>query len=116
EKTAVDVARELVELDPAFVPKDAESNTRLAQRAAALNQTQLALRLVNGFHKRHPKSADIPANYLLAARILSERMGKDAEAKALLTQLKTAYPDHALMGDIDALLKIIDTTPAKKPA
>ncbi|HJU38668.1 MAG TPA: DUF4013 domain-containing protein [Tahibacter sp.] len=116
EKAALDVARELVELDPAWVPKDAEANTRLAQRASALNQTQLALRLVNGFHKRHPKSADIPANYLLAARLLSERMGKDAEAKALLMQLKTAYPGHALTGDIDALLRIIDSTPGKKPA
>lgn len=116
EKAALDVTRELVELDPTFVPGDAESNTRLARRAAALNQTQLALRLVNGFHKRYPKSADIPANYLLAARLLSERMGKDAEAKALLTQLKTAYPDHALMPEIDALLRIIDATPARKPA
>jgi hypothetical protein len=115
EKAALDVARDLVELDPAWVPKDAEANTRLAQRASALNQTQLALRLVNGFHKRHPKSADIPANYLLAARILSERMGKDAEARALLMQLKTAYPGHALSGDIDALLKIIDSSPVKKP-
>jgi hypothetical protein len=117
EKAALDVVRELVELDPAYQPADAEASTRLARRAAALNQTQLALRLVNGFHKRHPKSADIPANYLLAARLLSERMGKDAEAKALLTQLKAAYPNHALMGDIDALLRIIDATPAaKKPA
>jgi tetratricopeptide (TPR) repeat protein len=116
EKAAVDIARELVELDPAFVPKDAEATTRLAQRAAALNQTQLALRLVNGFHKRHPKSADIPANYLLAARLLSERMGKDAEAKALLMQLKTAFPNHALAGDIDALLRIVESAPGKKPA
>lgn len=117
EKAAVELCRELVELDPTFVVNDAESNTRLARRAAALGQTQLALRLINGFHKRHPKSADIPEMYLLAARLLSERMGKDAEAKALLAQIRTAYPDHALLPQIDALLKLIDSVnSAKKPA
>jgi tetratricopeptide (TPR) repeat protein len=117
EKAAVELCRELVELDPTFVVNDAESNTRLAKRAAALGQTQLALRLINGFHKRHPKSADIPEMYLLAARLLSERMGKDAEAKALLMQIRTAYPDHPLQPQIDALLKLIESVNAgKKPA
>ncbi|HSX62997.1 MAG TPA: tetratricopeptide repeat protein [Tahibacter sp.] len=116
EKAAVELFRELVELDPSYAVTDAESNTRLANRAAALGQTQLALRLISGFHKRHPKSADIPQMYLLAARLLSERMGKDAEAKALLTQIRTAYPNHALMPEVDALTKLIDSLGAKKPA
>lgn len=114
EKAAVELCRELVELDPTFVLTDAESNARLAKRAAALGHAQLALRLINGFHKRHPRSADIPQMYLLAARLLSERMGKDAEAKALLTQIRSAYPNHALMPEIDALLKLIDSL-GKKP-
>lgn len=116
EKTAVELCRELAELDPTFVITDAESNARLAQRAAMLGHAQLALRLINGFHKRHPKSADIPAMYLLAARLLSERMGKDVEAKALLTQIRGAYPNHALVPQIDALMKLIDSVSAKKPA
>lgn len=116
EKNAVELCRELAELDPAFVLTDAESNARLAQRAATLGHAQLALRLINGFHKRHPKSADIPAMYLLAARLLSERMGKDAEAKSLLTQIRGAYPDHALVPQIDALMKLIDSISVKKPA
>lgn len=116
EKAAVELCREMTDLDPAFVVTDAESNTRLARRAATLGHAQLALRLVNGFHKRHPKSADIPEMYLLAARLLSERMGKDAEAKTLLTQIRGAYPNHALVPEIDALLKLIDSISAKKPA
>lgn len=116
EKTAVELCRELADLDPTFVLTDAESNARLAQRASTLGHAQLALRLINGFHKRHPKSADIPAMYLLAARLLSERMGKDAEAKALLTQIRGAYPNHALVPQIDALMKLIDSVSAKKPA
>lgn len=116
EKAALELYRDLVELDPAYAIGDAESNTRLANRAAALGQTQLALRLISGFHKRHPKSADIPQMYLLAARLLSERMGKDAEAKALLTQIRTAYPTHALIPEVDALMKLIDSIGARKPA
>lgn len=116
EKTAVELCRELADLDPTFVLTDAESNARLAQRASTLGHAQLALRLINGFHKRHPKSADIPAMYLLAARLLSERMGKDAEAKSLLTQIRGAYPNHALVPQIDALMKLIDSVSAKKPA
>ena len=116
EKTAVELCRELTDLDPTFVVTDAESNARLAQRASTLGHAQLALRLINGFHKRHPKSADIPAMYLLAARLLSERMGKDAEAKSLLTQIRGAYPNHALIPQIDALMKLIDSVSAKKPA
>jgi hypothetical protein len=117
EKAAVELCRELVELDPAFVLADAESNARLGKRAAQLGHAQLALRLINGFHKRHPKSAEIPAMYLLAARLLSERMGKDAEATALLTQIRSAYPNHELLPEIDALLKLIaSVTVSKKPA
>jgi hypothetical protein len=116
EKAAVELYRDLVELDPAYSIVDAESNTRLAKRAATLGQTQLALRLISGFHKRHPKSSDIPQMYLLAARLLSERMGKDAEAKALLTQIRTAYPTHALIPEVDALMKLIESLGAKKSA
>ena len=116
EKAAVELYRDLVELDPAYSIGDAESNTRLAKRAAALGQTQLALRLISGFHKRHPKSSDIPQMYLLAARLLSERMGKDAEAKALLTQIRTAYPTHALIPEVDALMKLIESLGTKKSA
>jgi hypothetical protein len=116
EKAAVELYRELTELDPTYAIADAESNSRLANRAAALGQTQVALRLISGFHKRHPKSADIPQMYLLAARLLSDRMGKDAEAKALLNQIRTAYPTHALIPEVDALMKLIDSLGGKKPA
>lgn len=117
EKAAVELYREIAELDPAFVPADAESNVRLAKRAAQLGHAQVALRLVNGFHKRHPKSADIPQMYLTAAQLLSERLGKDAEAKALLTQIRTAYPNHELIPQIDNLMKLIESVSAgRKPA
>lgn len=116
DKAAVELLRECFEGDPTFAPKEVEWVTRLAAKAAQLGQTPVALRLLQGFAKRFPKSKDIPGNYLLAAKLLSERMGKDAEAKALLTQIKAAFPQHELMPQIDAMLAMLDKLGAKPAA
>lgn len=119
DKAAVELVRECFELDPTFQPKEAEWVTRLAAKAAQVGFTPVALRLLQGFAKRFPKNPDIPANYLLAAKLLSERMGKDAEARALLTQIKAAFPQHELVPQIDAMLTMLDklgTSSAQSPA
>lgn len=108
DKQALALAGECFELDPAFAPAQPDEITRLAHKAAQLGQPQLAVRLLSGFHKRFPKSRDIPKNYLLVAKLLNERLGKDAEALALLQQLKKAYPDHELMPEIDARAALIE--------
>lgn len=108
DRRAVDVARECLDLDPAFQPNTPDEVSRLAQKALDSGNTQVALKLVSGFHKRYPKHADIPKNYLLAAKLLAERMGKDAEARALLDQLTAAYPQHPLAGEIAAYRKFLD--------
>ncbi|MEO8670132.1 MAG: DUF4013 domain-containing protein [Tahibacter sp.] len=107
DKQAVLLVRELVELDSSFQPTNADATTRLAQGAAKAGYSELALRLINGFHKRFPNSADIPANYLLAAHLMSEKFDKDAQAIALLQQIKVAYPQHPLIVQVDALLATI---------
>jgi hypothetical protein len=116
DRRAVDVARECLELDPAFEPAQPDQVARLAQKAADAGLSQVALRLLSGFHQRHPKHRDIPRNYLLAAKVLAERMGKDAEARALLDQLTRAYPEHPLAGDIAAYRQFLDklAVPASK--
>jgi tetratricopeptide (TPR) repeat protein len=108
DKRAVDIARECTEIDPAFAPAQSEQVAQLAQKAASVGLTQVAIRLLSGFHKRYPKSKDIPQNYLLAAKLLHERMGEDRQAQALLRQLQTVYPDHALRPDIDAQLALVE--------
>lgn len=108
DRRAVDVARECLELDAAFEPVHRDHVGRVAQKAADAGASQVALKLVAGFHKRYPKHADIPKNYLLAAKLLAERMGKDAEARALLEQLARAYPQHPLAPDITAYRQFLD--------
>ncbi len=108
DRRAVDVARECLELDPQFQLAEADQVARVAQKAVDSGNTQVALKLVSGFHKRHPKHRDIPQNYLLAAKLLAERMGKDAEARALLDQLMKTYADHPLASDIAAYRQFLD--------
>ncbi len=117
DRRAVEITRECLDLDPAFQPASPDQNNRLAQKAVEMSNTQVALKLLSGFHRRHPKHRDIPQNYLLAAKLLAERMGRDAEARALLDQLAKTYPDHPLATDIAAYRGFLDklATP-KAPA
>ncbi|MET0226051.1 MAG: hypothetical protein ABW187_06400, partial [Dokdonella sp.] len=100
DRKAIEVARECLALDASFQPAQAEHITRLAEKAAAASSTDLALQLVSGFHKRHPKHRDIPQNYLLAAKLLAERKGKEAEARARLGQRARADPAPPRAADI----------------
>jgi len=118
DRLALDILRECQTLDPAFAPTDAEQITRLAHKAAQVGQPKVALKLLSGFHKRFPRSSEIPRNYLLVANLLHERMNEDAKACGLLQYLKTTYPEHALLPEIDAQLALIQrimaaTEPAK---
>lgn len=116
DRRAVEVTRECLDLDPAFQLAQPDQVARVAQKAVDSGATQVALKLVSGFHKRHPKHRDIPQNYLLAAKLLAERMGKDAEARALLDQLTLAYPEHPLAADISAYRQFLDKLGAVRPA
>ncbi|MEO7433014.1 MAG: hypothetical protein ABIR62_13525 [Dokdonella sp.] len=109
DRRAADVARECLTLDPAFELSSPDQVARVAAKAAAENWTAVALKLVSGFHRRYPKHRDIPRNYLLAARLLADRMGKVGEARALLDQLRRGYPDHPLAADIATYRSTLDT-------
>lgn len=108
DKLALDMLRECTALDPTFAPGDAEQVTQLAHKAAQTGQPQVALRLLSGFHKRFPKSKDIPRNYLLVAGLLHERMNQDEQALTLLRYLKATYPQHELAAEIDGRLAAIE--------
>jgi hypothetical protein len=108
DRRAVDVARECLDLDSTFAPAQADEVSRLATAAADAHASQVALKLLSGFHQRWPKHRDIPQNYLLAARLLAEKMGKDAEARTMLEQLARGYPDHPLAPKIAEYRRFLD--------
>jgi hypothetical protein len=120
ERRAIDVARESQLADPAFAVDDAAHVTQLAHAAADAGQTQLALALVAGFHKRFRNHPDIGRNYLLAAKLWAERMNKEMQARALLNQIKVTMPNDPVIPQVDAYIAFLDklaaTAPQKPPA
>jgi len=117
DRAAVELLRECQAIDPAFAPATALQVTKLAHMASRQNQPQAALLLVKDFHERFPNSQYVAANYLLAAELLHEHVGKDEEACALLGYLKQTVPNDPLMPEIDAKLQAIERMIAatKKP-
>jgi hypothetical protein len=116
---AMDVARECLALNPAFAVDDPGAVTQLAHAAAEAGQTQTALGLLVGFHKRFRNHPDIGRNYLLAAKLWAERMNKEMQARALLQQIKLTLPDDPVIPQVDAYLAFLDklaATPAKAAA
>ncbi|HEY6895040.1 MAG TPA: hypothetical protein VI258_12780, partial [Rhodanobacteraceae bacterium] len=116
DKRAVDVARDCVEIDPAFELSNPDDVTRVAQKAVDIGATQVALKLVSTYIKTHPKHRDVPRNALLAAKVLAERMGKEDVAKKLLDQVAARFPNDALLPDIAAYRAFLEKIGAPKPA
>lgn len=115
DRKAVELYRECLAADPAFLPAQAEQIGRLAQKAADGGNAQLALRMLSGFHRHFPKNKDIPKNYLLAAKLLAEKMNQEAPAKALLEQVRAQFPGHPLLPEVENYLKFLDNLLSAAP-
>jgi hypothetical protein len=114
EAQAVDVVRECQQLDASFALAQADDITRVAAAAAKAGQTQVALGLLGGFHKRFRGHRDVVGNYLLAAKLLAERMNKEMPARALLQQLKLDFPQDPRIGEVDTYIAFLDRLAATK--
>ncbi len=116
ERRAIEIARECRLIDAAFTLDQPEAITHLAHAAADAGQTQVALGLIAGFHKRFRNHPDIARNYLLAAKLWAERMNKEMQARAMLQQIKLTLPNDPVIPQVDAYIAFLDkiaATPAK---
>lgn len=116
DRRAVDVARECLDVDPSCEVCEPGDVARLAQKAIDAGATQVALKLVSGYYKKHPKHRDVPKNCLLAAKVLAERMGKDDTARKLLDQVAASFPNDALAPEIAAYRAFLDKLAAPPPS
>jgi hypothetical protein len=115
DRRAMEVTRESQVIDPAFALDNADNITRLAHFAADAGQTQLAMGLLAGFHKRFRNSPDIGRNYLLAAKLWAERMNKEMQARAILQQIKVTMPNDPVIPQVDAYIAFLDKLAATSP-
>jgi hypothetical protein len=118
DRKALDVIRECLAIEKGFQPTDATFVNRLAQRAADLGMAQLALDILSGFHKAFPRHVDTPKNYLLAAKLMAEKMNAEDKALALLSQVSKAFPTHPMLPEIESYVKFLEAlmAPRKQPA
>ena len=107
---AFELFRRLRDLDTAFAPEPHQV-LPLAQAAFRRRESAVALDLVRGFDRRHPRHADVPPIYLLSARLLSEQLRKDEPARVLLRTLCRKYPDHPLAAEAAIYLKVLGDQP-----
>jgi hypothetical protein len=116
EKQALALVAESVGQDPAFALEVPSDITRLVALAAAGGNSRLAVHLATGFDTRFPTHPDVTANVLLAARLLAERLGRDAEAKQWLTTVARKYRQDPLAAELWAELAAMEQRLAQRPA
>ena len=118
---ALTLLKKLREIDPKFEPH-ADARLGLATAAMAARDTNGAVELVKGFDKRFPNHPDIPAVYLLGAKITSEHLNQDEKAMAILKALLQRYPDAPVKEEAEKYLAVLanvqklKTTPKPVPA
>jgi hypothetical protein len=101
-RRALGVLQECIGIDANFVPDDPQTCGALADLAARLGMSRLAIHLGQGYVAHWPRDPQAPHYGLLAARALAADPDQHARAAALLDRLIAAWPEHPLRGEIDA--------------
>lgn len=113
-KRALGLVQECMDVDPAFLPDDPATAGPLAELAARLGMSRLAVKLCWGYLSAWPRAPEAPRVGLLAAQQLGQRLGQPAEALVLLRRLAAAWPEHPLRADLLALERqLLDTPDAR---
>lgn len=101
-RRALGLLQECIDLDGQFIPDDPRTCGELADLAARLGISRIALSLCRGYLQHWPRDVQAPHFGLIASRILAEHSDQRAEALRLLDGLANAWPDHPLRARIDA--------------
>lgn len=113
---ALQIFKACRELKAGFAIEEPGDLFKLAQAARRARDFNLALELVRGFDKRHPRHPDVPAVYLTSAQILSEHYKKDEMATLILNGLMQKFPEHPLCAEAASYLKVIERMAALRLA
>lgn len=109
---AVEMLQPCLDGTPDYCPGEIGDVQPLAQAASTAGKHELGVRvLLNGL-KRFPKTREQPAIALLAARLLAEKSNDHEQARQLLIAVRTRFPEHAQIDDINRYLAYLDTLKA----
>ncbi len=100
-RRALGVLQECVGLDANFIPDDTRTCGELADLAARLGISRIAVMLCHGYLQTWPRDPQAPRYGLLASRLLAEHPDQHGEAVKLLDQLAASWPEHPLRAEIE---------------
>jgi len=107
ERTALNVARESLDAEPLFRPLLCEHATRLAAAAERMGQSALAVQLYEVAFSGFPKEPAAIDAGIRAAQLMSERQGRDVEARALLLAARERNPTPEQAEGIEVALDLL---------
>ncbi len=94
---------------PDYCPAQPEDVRPLATAAAKLGRNAQALQLIRTAMSRFAKHSDCPGNALLGARLLAEKFGDLAAARALLLEIPERHQDHPDYGAVKTYLDFLQS-------
>lgn len=102
-RRALGMLQECMELDPAVIPDDPRTCGELADLAARLGISRIAIHLCRGYLAQWPRDPHVPHYGLLAARLLAEHIDQHDEAARLLQELAPGWTDNPLHAQLVAM-------------
>lgn len=100
---AAGVFRNLVQRYPDFRIAEPEVRLDLATAFEQQGDYKLAVHILNGLHKDSAQFPGLPEAYLLAARLLAEKLNMPQKALALVQFLHGRYRNHRLFPEINRM-------------
>ncbi len=104
---AVALLRDYLGLLPGYRPEDPDLCYDLALSFERLGDYKLAVHVLNGMHKDAPHYARLPEAYLLAARLLAEKLALPQKGLALVQFLDGRFKTHKAYPEIQQALRDI---------
>lgn len=104
---ALALMREYNQRLPGFRPDDPDVCLDLAATFERLGDYKLAVHVLNGMHKDSPHYPRLPEAYLMAARLLTEKLALPQKGLALVQFLDGRFKTHKSYPDIQKALREI---------
>lgn len=106
---AYQVTTQLLQTNPAFELDNAKVCLGVANSAALAGAHKVVVQLLRKFDSRFPGAAETAQAYFLAAKSLSDGLGKDKEALNILRTLEKRFPDMPNMDEVVAQRKLVES-------
>lgn len=107
ETQVVAMMRAYTQRIPGFRPEDPDTCYDLAQAFERMGDYKLAVHVLNGLHKDAPHYARLPDAYLLAARLLAEKLNLPQKGLALVQFLDGRFKTHKSYPEIQQAMRTL---------